>query len=231
MKPYFATLLALLLGATACTVHVDSQYGLRLAPPAVRNPKAHDDPASAQGSAPLLAHAAPSPAEAAEWPGELWDRPAAAASAAPANDAVELEAPVHSTAAQEPRTPTEPQSVAKAEIAAPTADLEEPETPGATLPLWVETLLGILLALLAVGLVVLGGMASVLAVVSFGFGDVAFGWLLVLAAVAGFIGGYFVYRLARPMLPELHFYWLSNRYVRLVLGIVSLVFFLLTFGI
>jgi hypothetical protein len=231
MKPYFATLLALLLGATACTVHVDSQYGLRLAPPAVRNPKGHDDPASAQGSAPLLAHAEPSPAEAAEWPTEPWERPAAAAAAAPANDAVELMAPVHPTAAREPHTLTEPQSAAEAEIAAPTADLEAPEPPGATLPLWVETLLGILLALLAVGLVVLGGMASVLAVVSFGFGDVAFGWLLVLAAVAGFIGGYFVYRLARPMLPELHFYWLSNRYVRLVLGIVSLVFFLLTFGI
>lgn len=231
MKPYFATLLALLLGATACTVHVDSQYGLRLAPPAVRNPKGHDDPASAQGSAPLLALAEPSLAEAAEWPIELWDRPAAAASATPADDAVELVAPLHSTAARGPRTPTESQSAARAEIAAPTADLEEPETPGATLPLWVETLLGILLALLAVGLVALGGLASVLAVVSFGFGDVAFGWLMVLAAVAGLIGGYFVYRLARPMLPELHFYWLSNRYVRLVLGIVSLVFFLLTFGI
>lgn len=230
MKPYFATLLALLLGATACTVHVDSQYGLRLAPPAVRNPKAHEDPASAQGFAPLLALAAPSSAEAAELPTELWDRPAPAA-AAPADDAVELVAPVHSNAAREPRTPTEPQSAAEVEIAAPTADLEELENPGASLPLWVETLLGILLALLAVGLVALGGLASVLAVVSFGFGDVAFGWLLVLAAVASFIGGYFVYQLARPMLPELHFYWLSNRYVRLVLGIVSLVFFLLTFGI
>ena len=230
MKPYFATLFALLLGATACTVHVDSQYGLRLAPPAVRNPKALDDPATAQGSAPLLALAEPSPAEAAEWPTELWDRPDPAV-AAPADDAVELVAPVHSTAAREPRTPTEPQSAAEVEIAAPTADLEELETPGASLPLWVETLLGILLALLAVGLVALGGLASVLAVVSFGFGDVAFGWLMVLAAVAGLIGGYFVYRLARPMLPELHFYWLSNRYVRLVLGIVSLVFFLLTFGI
>lgn len=230
MKPYFATLLALLLGATACTVHVDSQYGLRLAPPAVRNPKAHDDPASAQGSAPLLAHAEPSPAEAAEWPIEPWDRPAPAA-AAPADDAVELVAPLHSNAARESPTPTEPQSAAEVEIVAPTADLEELETPGAALPLWVETLLGILLALLAVGLVALGGLASVLAVVSFGFGDVAFGWLMVLAAVAGFIGGYFVYRLARPMLPELHFYWLSNRYVRLVLGIISLVFFLLTFGI
>ena len=230
MKPYFATLLALLLGATACTVHVDSQYGLRLAPPAVRNPKAHDDPASAQGSAPLLALAEPSLAEAAEWPIELWDRPDPAV-AAPADDAVELVAPLHSTAARVPRIPTESQSAAEAEIAAPTAVLEAPETPGATLPLWVETLLGVLLALLAVGLVVLGGMASMLAVVSFGYGDVAFGWLLVLAAVAGFIGGYFVYRLARPMLPELHFYWLSNRYVRLVMGIVSLVFFLLTFGI
>ncbi len=230
MKPYFATLLALLLGATACTVHVDSQYGLRLAPPAVRNPKAHDDPSSAQGSAPLLSLAESTPAEAAELPIEPWDLTSPSA-AAPADDAVELVAPVHSTAAREGRTRTEPHSAAEAEIAAPTADLQEPETPGASLPLWVETLLGILLALLAVGLVALGGLASVLAVVSFGFGDVAFGWLMVLAAVAGLIGGYFVYRLARPMLPELHFYWLSNRYVRLVLGIASFVFFLLTFGI
>jgi len=72
----------------------------------------------------------------------------------------------------------------------------------------------------------LGGLASVLAVVSFGFGDIAFAWLMVAAAVVGLVGGYLLYRLARPMLPELNFYWQSNPIARIVLGILSLILLL-----
>jgi hypothetical protein len=131
--------------------------------------------------------------------------------------------PERLTETQGLRSLTEPWSATETHDVAPTAEVEVLEPPGEPLPLWAETLLGILLFLLAVGLVVLGGLASVLAVVSFGFGDIAFGWLMVAAAVVGLVGGYLVFRLARPMLPELNFYWLSSPIARLVLGVISLI--------
>ena len=234
MKTRTLTLLALVLGATACSVRVDTQYGLRLAPPAVRNPKAHDDPATKHESVAVAARTEPSPVEDPDAHLAAWNSATpwiAAPAEAPSEAALSPVDQEPLTAAPAPGTHGAPLFATQPHDAATTNELEVIETRSEPLPLWAESLLGILLALVAIGLVGLGGMASVLAVVSFGFGDVAFAWLMVAAALAGLVGGYLVYRLARPMLPELNFYWLSNPIVRLVLGIVSLVFFLLTFGI
>lgn len=233
MKTSTLTLIALLLGATACSIRVDTQYGLRLAPPAVRNTKPHDDPATKHESAIVAARAEPTPvvepdAHLATWYGVTpW---IAAPTEAPTEAVLSPVGQEPLTAAQDLGTHGATLSATQQQGVATTNDLEVLEPRIDSMPLWFETLLGLVLLLVALGLVGLGGLASVLAVVSFGFGDIAFAWLMVAAAVVGLVGGYLLYRLARPMLPELNFYWLSSPVTRIVLGILSLIL-LLVFGL
>jgi len=233
MKTGTLALIALLLGATACSVRVDTQYGLRLAPPAVRNPKPHDDPASKHELELVAALAESTPvvepdAHLATWNGATpW---IAVPAEAPSEAVLSPVGQEPLTAGQDPGTHGATLSATQQQGVATTNELEVIETRSEPLPLWAESLLGILLALVALSLVGLGGLASMLAVVSFGFGDIAFGWVMVAAAVVGLVGGYLLYRLARPMLPELNFYWLSSPVTRIVLGILSLIL-LLVFGL
>jgi hypothetical protein len=72
-----------------------------------------------------------------------------------------------------------------------------------SIPFWVEGLLGVLLALVAIVLLTGSFYALIWGILSFGVGDIALGWILIGGAIVAFILGWILFFCARPMLPEL----------------------------
>jgi hypothetical protein len=72
-----------------------------------------------------------------------------------------------------------------------------------SIPFWVEGLLGVLLALVAIVLLTGSFYALIWGILSFGVGDIALGWILIGGAIVAFTLGWILFFYARPMLPEL----------------------------
>lgn len=186
-------LIAAVAAGTSCSVGFDSQYGLRIEPQRVR---------SSGISAPNTTESASF--EAA--PGvpfiEVWSVEAPSTHEMRIDGPHEFEVlPAQTESAHVVRE--EFHSTASNEIA---SRPDEPATADATresIPYWVEGLLGILLALVAIALLAGSFFALLMGVLSFGFGDIALGWILIGGAIVAFILGWILLVYARPMIPEL----------------------------
>lgn len=186
-------LIAAVAAGTSCSVGFDSQYGLRIEPQRVR---------SSGISAPNTTESASF--EAA--PGvpfiEVWSVEA------PSTHEIRIDGPNEFEVLP---TQTESVYVERSELHSTASNEiasrpDEPATADATresIPYWVEGLLGILLALVAIALLAGSFFALLMGVLSFGFGDIALGWILIGGAIVAFILGWILLVYARPMLPEL----------------------------
>lgn len=186
-------LIAAVSAGTSCSIGFDSQYGLRIENQRVRS----------SGIPPL------NTTEVASFE---------AAPGAPFMEVWSVEAPsTHEIHIDSPNefevlpTQTESVHIVREELhSTASSELEsradEPATADATresIPYWVEGLLGVLLALVAIALLAGSFFALLMGVLSFGFGDIALGWILIGGAIVAFILGWILLVHARPMLPEL----------------------------
>lgn len=186
-------LIAAVAAGTSCSVGFDSQYGLRIEPQRVR---------SSGISAPNTTESASF--EAA--PGvpfiEVWSVEAPSTHEIHIDSPQEIQVlPAQTESAHVERN--ELHSTAPSEFE---SRADEPIAADATresIPYWVEGLLGVLLALVAAALLAGSFFALLMGVLSFGFGDIALGWILIGAAIVAFILGWILLVYARPMLPEL----------------------------
>lgn len=221
-------LFSLLSMATACSIQYDAQYGMRLAPPSVRNKSAaehqeatHSDPTAEPSS--TWANHAFQPIHVAESP-----------ESAPTYDARE------SVIETLPSTAGESQDgFASAESLEPATSVEAPFVHArqnselervSDVPLWLETLLALFLALIAILAVALGGFAAIGAVLYFSVGEVGAGWILSGVSLVFIVGGYLLFRWVQPMLPQMGYGVFQNRSIRIGLLVLLLLLSVLFAG-
>jgi hypothetical protein len=196
MKNYPFTALALaaaILSLASCSLQLDSQYGLRLKPQPVRSSgipsnntfEAAVDAVSEARYEHVLSSEAPNTQEVQiDSPYEFEVLPTQTASVQGGLEEL------HSTIAQS-------EFESRADEPANTSKKRH------SIPFWVEGLLGVLLALVAIALLAGSFLALLWGVLSFYFGDIAMGWILIGGALVAFILGWILFFYAQPMLPEL----------------------------
>ena len=185
--------LAAILALASCSLQLDSQYGLRFKPQPVRSSgipsnntfEAAVDAVSEARYEHVLSSEAPNTQEVQiDSPYEFEALPTQTASVQGGLEEL------HST-------------IAQSEFA---SRADEPTNASAkrhSIPFWVEGLLGVLLALVAIALLAGSFLALLWGVSSFGFGDIALGWILIGGAIVAFILGWILFFYAQPMLPKL----------------------------
>ncbi len=227
MKKILA-LFSLLSIATACSIQYDAQYGMRLEPHSVRHKAAaehqeatHSNP-TAEPSSTWADHAFP-PILVAESP-----------ESAPTSDAREsLLETLPSTAGEGQEgfasaESTEPATSVKAPSVHARQDSERERV--SDVPLWLETLLALFLALIAILAVALGGFAAIGAVLYFSVGEVGAGWVLSGVSLTFIVGGYLLFRWVQPMLPQMGYGVFQNRSIRIGLLVLLLLLSVLFAG-
>jgi hypothetical protein len=186
----YTLILAAAAALASCSIQVDSQYGLRVGPSAVRS---HNAPHEADANPKALA-AESSPNPLAPWneapnPWATDDAPMSMAIEAPiGSDAgVDYEASHNGiTEAQGAEQRQSPAEQADAVTQAPSAQK--------SIPYWLELTLGILGLLVGFGLIVLGGIGVFLSVFAMGWGEVGAGIIGLLISLVALVGGWLLIR-------------------------------------
>jgi hypothetical protein len=183
-------LLAATVALSSCSIQIDSQYGLRLGPPAVRS---HDAPQEADAKHEALA-AESSPSPLAPWseapnPWASDETPMLVAFEAPiGSDAGVDQEAIHDgiTEAQGAEQSQSPTEHVDAGTQAPSAQK--------SIPYWLEVTLGILGLLVGFGLIVLGGIGVFLSVFAMLWGEVGAGLIGLLISLVVLVGGWLLVR-------------------------------------
>jgi hypothetical protein len=183
-------LLAATVALSSCSIQIDSQYGLRLGPPAVRS---HDAPQEADAKhEALAAESSPSPRTQVSEAPNPWatdETPMLVAIEAPlgSNVGVDHEA-IHNSI-------TEAQG--KELIQSPGEHVDagtQTSSAQKSIPYWLEVTLGILSVLVGFGLIILGGIGAFLSVFAMGWGEVAVGVIGLLISLVALVGGWLLVR-------------------------------------
>lgn len=186
-------LIAAVAAGTSCSIGFDSQYGLRIEPQRVRS-SGISAPNTTESTSFEAAPKAPFT--------EVWSVEAPSTHEIQIVESHDFEVlPAQSESAHVERN--ELHSTAPHEFEPRAEELIAANATRESIPYWVEGLLGILLALVAVALLAGSFFALLMGVLSFGFGDIALGWILIGAAIVAFLIGWILLVYARPMLPEL----------------------------
>ncbi len=227
MKKILA-LLSLLSIATACSIQYDAQYGMRLEPHSVRHKAAAEHQEAT--------HSNPTAEPSSTWADHAFPPILVAVSpeSAPTSDAREsLLETLPSTAGEGQEgfasaESTEPATSVKAPSVHARQDSERERV--SDVPLWLETLLALFLALIAILAVALGGFAAIGAVLYFSVGEVGAGWILSGVSLAFIVGGYLLFRWVQPMLPQMGYGVFQNRSIRIGLLVLLLLLSILFAG-
>jgi len=188
-----ALILAAILALASCSLQLDSQYGLRLKPQPVRS--------SGIPSNNSFEAAVDAVSEARYE--HVWS------SEAPNTQEVQIDSPYEfeilpTQTASVQGGPEEFHSTnAQSEFESRADEPTNTSKKRHSIPFWVEGLLGVLLALVAIALLAGSFIALLWGVSSFRFGDIALGWILIGGAIVAFILGWILFFYAQPMLPEL----------------------------
>lgn len=175
---------------SSCSIQIDSQYGLRLGPPAVRS---HDAPQEADAKhEALAAESSPSPRTQVSEAPNPW-----ASDETPM--LVAFEAPIGSDAGVDHEAShngiTEAQGAEQILSPAEHVDAGTQTTSvQKSIPYWLEVTLGILGVLVGFGLIILGGIGAFLSVFAMGWGDVAVGVIGLLISLVVLVGGWLLVR-------------------------------------
>ena len=223
-----ALILAAAVALSSCSLQVDSQYGLRLGPPAVRS---HEAPHVANPERQALpAESSTSPRAQATEASELWstgETPTPVGLEAPVGQdaGVEIEAvdrqPFVSEQDLERSQPAIDQDVAADQQPAPSQN---------SIPYWLEVVLGTLGILVGFGLVVLGGIGVFLSVFAMGWGEVGPGIIGLVISLAMIVGGWLLIRYLQNNVLSFNMgdmFYGGGRLLNVVLGIAVLVLLLL----
>lgn len=175
---------------TSCSIQVDSQYGLRLGPPAVRS---HDAPQEADAKHEALA------AESLPSPLAPWSEAPNTWATDDAPMSVAFEAPMGSDAGVDHEASyngiTEAQGAEQSQ--SPTEQVDagtQHSSAQNSIPYWLEVTLGILGVLVGFGLIILGGIGAFLSVFAMGWGEVAVGVIGLLISLVVLVGGWLLVR-------------------------------------
>lgn len=186
-------ILAAILALASCTLQLDSQYGLRLKPQPVRS--------SGIPSNNTFEAAVDAVSEARYE--HVWSSEAPNTQELQIDSPYEFEVLPTQTASIQGGLEELHSTISQSEFE---ARVEEPTNTSKkrhSIPFWVEGLLGVLLALVAIVLLTGSFYALILGILSFGVGDIALGWILIGGAIVAFTLGWILFFYARPMLPEL----------------------------
>jgi hypothetical protein len=188
-----ALILTAILALASCSLQLDSQYGLRLKPQPVRS--------SGIPSNNTFEAAVDAVSEARYE--HVWS------SEAPNTQEVQIDSPYEfevlptQTASIQGGLEELHSTIAQSEFEARADKPTNTSKKRHSIPFWVEGLLGVLLALVAIVLLTGSFYALIWGILSFGVGDIALGWILIGGAIVAFILGWILFFYARPMLPEL----------------------------
>jgi hypothetical protein len=188
-----ALILTAILALASCSLQLDSQYGLRLKPQPVRS--------SGIPSNNTFEAAVDAVSEARYE--HVWS------SEAPNTQEVQIDSPYEfevlptQTASIQGGLEELHSTIAQSEFEARADEPTNTSKKRHSIPFWVEGLLGVLLALVAIVLLTGSFYALIWGILSFGVGDIALGWILIGGAIVAFILGWILFFCARPMLPEL----------------------------
>jgi len=186
-------ILAAILALASCSLQLDSQYGLRLKPQPVRS--------SGIPSNNTFEAAVDAVSEARYE--HVWS------SEAPNTQEVQIDSPYEfevlptQTASFQGGLEELHSTIAQSEFEARADEPANTSKKRHSIPFWIEGLLGVLLALVAIVLLTGSFYALLWGILSFGVGDIALGWILIGGAIVAFILGWILFFYARPMLPEL----------------------------
>ena len=186
-------ILAAILALASCSLQLDSQYGLRLKPQPVRS--------SGIPSNNTFEAAVDAVSEARYE--HVWS------SEAPNTQEVQIDSPYEfevlptQTASIQVGLEELNSTIAQSEFESRADEPANTSKKRHSIPFWVEGLLGVLLALVAIVLLTGSFYALLWGILSFGVGDIALGWILIGGAIVAFILGWILFFCARPMLPEL----------------------------
>jgi hypothetical protein len=188
-----ALILTAILALASCSLQLDSQYGLRLKPQPVRS--------SGIPSNNTFEAAVDAVSEARYE--HVWS------SEAPNTQEVQIDSPYEfevlptQTASIQGGLEELHSTIAQSEFEARADEPANTSKKRHSIPFWIEGLLGVLLALVAIVLLTGSFYALLWGILSFGVGDIALGWILIGGAIVAFILGWILFFYARPMLPEL----------------------------
>jgi hypothetical protein len=188
-----ALILTAILALASCSLQLDSQYGLRLKPQPVRS--------SGIPSNNTFEAAVDAVSEARYE--HVWS------SEAPNTQEVQIDSPYEfevlptQTASIQGGLEELHSTIAQSEFEARADEPTNTNKKRHSIPFWIEGLLGVLLALVAIVLLTGSFYALIWGILSFGVGDIALGWILIGGAIVAFILGWILFFCARPMLPEL----------------------------
>ena len=186
-------ILAAILALASCSLQLDSQYGLRLKPQPVRS--------SGIPSNNTFEAAVDAVSEARYE--HVWS------SEAPNTQEVQIDSPYEfevlptQTASFQGGLEELHSTIAQSEFEARADEPANTSKKRHSIPFWIEGLLGVLLALVAIVLLTGSFYALLWGILSVGVGDIALGWILIGGAIVAFILGWILFFYARPMLPEL----------------------------
>jgi hypothetical protein len=186
-------ILAAILALASCSLQLDSQYGLRLKPQPVRS--------SGIPSNNTVEAAVDAVSEARYE--HVWS------SEAPNTQEVQIDSPYEfevlptQTASIQGGLEELHSTIAQSEFESRADEPANTSKKRHSIPFWVEGLLGVLLALVAIVLLTGSFYALIWGILSFGVGDIALGWILIGGTIVAFILGWILFFYARPMLPEL----------------------------
>lgn len=183
-------LLAATVALASCSIQVDSQYGLRLGPPAVRS---HDAPQEADANPEALA------AESSTSPLAPWNEAPNPWASDDAPMSMAMDAPIGSDAGVDHEASyngiTETQGAEQILSPAEQADAGTQTTSvQKSIPYWLEVTLGILGLLVGFGLIILGGIGAFFSVFAMGWGEVAVGVIGLLISLVVLVGGWLLVR-------------------------------------
>jgi len=186
-------ILAAILALASCSLQLDSQYGLRLKPQPVRS--------SGIPSNNTFEAAVDAVYEARYE--HVWSSEAPNTQELQIDSPYEFEVLPTQTASIQGGLEELHSTISQSEFEARADEPTNTSKKHHSIPFWVEGLLGVLLALVAIVLLTGSFYALIWGILSFGVGDIALGWILIGGAIVAFTLGWILFFYARPMLPEL----------------------------
>ena len=186
-------ILAAILALASCSLQLDSQYGLRLKPQPVRS--------SGIPSNNTFEAAVDAVYEARYE--HVWSSEAPNTQELQIDSPYEFEVLPTQTASIQGGLEELHSTISQSEFEARAEEPTNTSKKRHSIPFWVEGLLGVLLALVAIVLLTGSFYGLIWGILSFGVGDIALGWILIGGAIVAFTLGWILFFYARPMLPEL----------------------------
>lgn len=210
----------------SCSIQVDSQYGLRLGPPAVRShsaqPESEPDPSTQPAAAEPAQHAEAF-TETPDWAGAaVFNRQDAGGFSRLAPDEP---LPEHAARYTVPEAVDAPTS--EADRVTPALAPADTNTESQKLvPYWLEVVLAILGLLLGLALLGAGAASLFVSVISFGWGEPGLGTLLLVLGLASLILGWLLIRFIQNNVMSFHvgdLFYGRNRILNVLLGLLGAV--------